>query len=555
MNVRDAQVKHRDRTIRGFLSVLGSPRALTVWLLYKHGEHKQLLDLVCNPLDYQDPEAFRADYAATKLLSKCADLQSGIDTKQVAIESAMMAEEQCRKTNTRLLELRRDHVSGRCGRPEFLQAAFIIDDILGPCPDDIVALDKVGWSPGRTSSCFGDALSSSHKYAGSPDVTVGALGMARNLLCAAPNWGAAALDADGPCSILLRGFNVVRGNTLTVVPKNAKTDRTICYEPHMNIRVQLAIGSYIRGRLAKSGVNLNDQSINARRAQVASRFGHLCTIDLSSASDTISVELVRELLPPDWFALLNKARSHETLWPDGEWRVNQKFSSMGNGFTFELESLIFFALCSAVTRGVSVYGDDIVAPTAAFHSIRDVLEYAGFTLNVRKSFWEGWFRESCGSDVFRGLDCTPVYVRSLSGDLDWFIKIHNALRRFFSVIPRVSYNAFLRWIRTIVPYHLGPQGFGDGHYHVNLDEACPSRHRTWDGWLFFSAIKVMRVNRDYGDRVFGRYSGRLGYGALCTAVGPRRPLSVYDTGVDRRYSVLRVKRVFSPRWEDVIWIE
>jgi len=343
-----------------FLEHLDSPRALTVWLLYKYGEHRQLVELSIDPSSYVSPDLFRRDYQATRLLAKHDGLKTGIDTDAVAMSAFLKAEEQCRTTNQRLLLLR----SGACASgPEslvFYRARAKIAAILGDVRDlDLTAWDP-GWSKGRTSSAFGSSLSSTRKYASRLDVTPRARTLALRHLRSAPAWGAAALKADAPCSVLGSALATVEGNTLLVVPKNAKTGRPICYEPHMNIRLQLAVGSYIRNRLRKVGVNLDDQSINQRRARVGSKHGHLATIDLSSASDTIARELVWELLPYDWAALLDDLRSHYTKYPDGSVRRNEKFSSMGNGFTFELESLIFFAVSTAVASDVSVYGDDIV---------------------------------------------------------------------------------------------------------------------------------------------------------------------------------------------------
>jgi hypothetical protein len=542
-------------TIRDFLCELDSPRSLAVWLLFSSNEHKQLVTLTIDPLNYDDPSEFRKDYAATKLLSKCSDLKTGIDTKQVALDAALKAESLCRETNLRLKSERYLGVNQGPNARIFHSARDTIERILGTCPSTLDEFKDVGWSPGRSSSCYGLEISSIHKYVGRLDVTPSAYGMARNLLNASPLWAQAALDADGPCSLLFGAFEFTEGNTMTVVPKNAKTDRTICYEPHLNIRLQLMVGSYLKSRLLKAGIDLSDQSINQRRAQYASRKGHLATLDLSMASDTVSVELVRELLPPDWYSLLDRLRCKETVWPDGVSRWNQKFSSMGNGFTFELESLLFYAICSAISpSGVSVYGDDIILPADRYLPAVEALENSGFILNRTKSFSTGWFRESCGMDAFRGLNVTPVYIRNLQKVTNWFLLIHNQIRVWVSGFPLYAYSRLLRRIRNRVPHHLGPPGQGDGHYHVNVDEAKPIRHRTWDGWLFYSDIYMFRVNSMYGDRVHGHYSGKFAIGALCASIGPKRPRSVFDLVTDRRLVVTKKKRIFSHKWEDIVWV-
>lgn len=547
--------KDCDRIIFDYLSALGSPRALTVWLLYSQGSHSELVKLACDPLWYDlDPEKFRLDYAATKFLSKCVGLNTGIDLKEVALASAEEAELHCQETNKRLRRLRRFPGVNPALHGNFFRAQRIIADILGPLPD---SFEDVGWSRGRTSAAFGDEVASIYKYASRPDVTVSALGLASRLVRGSPLWGASVLNADGPASVLQSAFTIVEGNTLITVPKSAKTDRVICYEPHMNIRLQLAVGSYIRRRLLKRGINLNDQSINQRRAREGSLSGDLATIDLSMASDTLALELVYELLPIDWALALDQLRSRYTLWPDGSNRRNEKFSSMGNGFTFELESLIFYALASAVSENVSVFGDDIIMPTANFEKVSNLLEQSGFLVNTTKSYGTSYFRESCGGDYFCGLVCTPVYLRRLPKAREDVVKLHNATRHWCSGVLRPPYYwcMLLRRWRDVHTNHLGPSGYGDGHYHVDFEDCTPRRADfELDGWWFKTFVLVSRVNRLYGDRVSGHFPDGFGYAACCVSLGPRSVRSVFDASTDRRqfhYKQARVLANFT--WPTVVW--
>jgi hypothetical protein len=332
----------------------------------------------------------------------------------------------------------------------------------------------------------------------------------------------------------------------------------------MNIRLQLSVGSFIRYRLKKFGVDLNDQTINQRRAKFGSITSKLATIDLSMASDTLALELVWELLPVEWACLLDDLRSKYTLWPDKLWRKCEKFSSMGNGFTFELESLVFYALASAVTEGVSVYGDDIIVPTSVFHDVLDVLEGAGFKSNTAKSFASGWFRESCGADMFRGLDCTPVYLRSLPKTRGDVAVLHNNVRRWASVNPRLSVATMLRSWRCANPLPLGPQGYGDGHYHVNFEEALPSRcERGRDGWVFTTYSFVLgdpyyrrRKNETEVEvSISGRFSQRFGWSALCASIGPKRTYDSYATTArNNQYSYVKTKGLANFCWPNVSWV-
>lgn len=553
------RVAERDQSyiIGSFLEQLGTPRALTVWLLYKYGEHRQLVGLTLDPTHYRecDRAAFRKDYAATKFLSKCTGLKTGIDLKQVALGAAEEAESHCSTTNRRIKMLR----SGAVMHPltsKWFEAKNKIAAILGPVP---TSFPDVGWSSGRTSSAYGEIKSPIDKYRSRPDVTRDAYSRALRLLNSSPLWAASLLESDGACSILPSGkvIEVVTGNTLITVPKNAKTDRVICYEPHMNIRLQLAVGAFIRSRLKRVGVDLNDQSVNQRRARFASKTGKLATLDLSMASDTLSLELVYELLPLDWAMLLDDLRSKYTTWPDGSVRRNEKFSSMGNGFTFELESMIFYALACTVSSNVTVYGDDIIVAVEDFDAVCELLEFSGFKINRSKSFGTGLFRESCGCDVFHGLDVTPPFLRSLPRTYEDVIKIHNQVREWCSrdPVPEVRYARLLKTWRHLAPSLSGPSGYGEGHYHVNLDESKAIWNSSVGGWWFSSAVRSSRLLRLGIDRIVGSFPYSYGYAVLCVGTGPKRSRSAYDQLADRRESVISVRRVLaSLHWPDVLWV-
>jgi hypothetical protein len=189
----------------------------------------------------------------------------------------------------------------------------------------------------------------------------------------------------------------------------------------------------MRRRLKRFGVDLDDQSINQQYARVAYSCG-LSTLDLSAASDTISRELVYHLLPLDWAVFLDSLRSPETL-VEGEWIRTEKFASMGNAFCFELETLIFWAICCSVVEllgsvgVVSVYGDDIIVPRESFEFVVECLNVCGFTVNAKKSFKDGYFFESCGNHFHRSVEVTPVYQKEVVNHPSEIIRAHNRLVR------------------------------------------------------------------------------------------------------------------------------
>jgi hypothetical protein len=252
----------------------------------------------------------------------------------------------------------------------------------------------------------------------------------------------------------------VPGNELFTVPKSTEIDRCAAKEPDLNMLIQKALGNAIRKALRRKGVDLNDQTRNQRLAHEGSAKGTLATIDLSSASDSVTTQLVYILLPLDWAAMLDDCRSKHTLIGDA-WHENEMFSSMGNAFTFELESLIFWALARAsarylgVTGSISVFGDDIICPVAVAKPLVRVLGYCGFQANAKKSFWSGPFRESCGKHYHAGVDITPFYVKELPLSVPRWIHLGNSLRKWLALAdPEVldpRFYAIWQKIAAVVP--------------------------------------------------------------------------------------------------------
>jgi hypothetical protein len=238
---------------------------------------------------------------------------------------------------------------------------------------------------------------------------------------------------------------VVEGNRLSFVPKNVNTSRAICTEPLLNMFFQQGTKYILEKRLKKSfGIDLaNQQLCNRDLAQLGSLFGDFCTIDLESASDSVSLRMIRELFPKDVSQWLEFIRSPRVQLPNQEWVELGMISSMGNAFTFPLETIIFACVVSAayeaggkpLVKGYSVsceetkedsvivntrrlpnfgvFGDDIIVSKAYYRKVVRLLDLLGFTVNAEKSFSEGPFRESCGGDYFSGHSVRGIYLKSL----------------------------------------------------------------------------------------------------------------------------------------------
>lgn len=226
-------------------------------------------------------------------------------------------------------------------------------------------------------------------------------------------------------------------NKVAFVAKTAKTHRSIASEPLGNGYLQKGVDLEMKQRLKRIGIDLSDQTLNqelARQGSLDDSEEGFCTIDLSAASDSVSTGLVKLLLPPKWFRFLDRIRSPSYRLPDGAIKRYEKFCSMGNGFCFPLETLIFAAACHAVTGGrpakdFSVYGDDIIVRRKAFDGVLSLLKRIGFKPNVRKTFSTGPFRESCGSNWFNGEDVTPFTLDFELDTLSSLFKAINLSRR------------------------------------------------------------------------------------------------------------------------------
>lgn len=464
-----------------FLTSLDCPRSLSVYLLYNNQEFDQLVNLAVDPLHYNDANDFRDAYAATNLLSKFQDFSiPGLDRRKAALKKFFEFEELCNLTNNRFRNLNADPQFK--GPAVWLHNAVTrkIQDILGPL-DVGETLRCADWGPGATTLIKRSDSSAPAKFQHEVGITrdLYPLLSSQFFTDLSNLWGA-QLGEKFPVLCV--------GNRVVTVPKNAKIDRVIAIEPGLNLWLQKGIGSVLRSKLGKCGVDLQHQSVNQLLAKRSSMDGTLATVDLSSASDSISRELVREILPSDWYLLMDSSRSHFGII-DGKPHLWSKFSSMGNGFTFELETLIFYAAAVACCEylgadpdRVSVYGDDIIIPVECQYLFQLMMDFYGFRMNMEKSFFTSPFRESCGAHYFAGICCKPFFLKkTLRNALD-LIKFHNGVRLFshrqYDFACDRRFRSCCEFAISLIPKALRlrvPANLGDVGFISNFDESVPRR--------------------------------------------------------------------------------
>lgn len=225
-------------------------------------------------------------------------------------------------------------------------------------------------------------------------------------------------------------IDFVQGSRFSTVPKNNEVDRPINVEALGNIVVQRQIGNFLRDELKRLySVDLDNLAQRHRKMITAK----VATIDLKNASDSITVALCKLLLPRRLFAELMKSRSEFILGLDEAYHPLQKISSMGNGFTFELMTLILTAVVRRFDPQGSVFGDDIICRRDVAADLIELLEHIGFVINREKSFIEGPFRESCGANYHD----VEGYIESF--DFRWPLHVHDCI---------VIYNKALRLSRS-----------------------------------------------------------------------------------------------------------
>lgn len=423
-------------------------------------------------------------YLVDQLMSKYDDGLSSGKKEERAYEKFFEAEEGCYWRN---FFFSQEHNWIDNTYPELARARQIILDLMTP----VVDLERVargfGWGPGastRLSRLTGDAC---YKYSGKPEVTPNAYALGCLAISLNPLWKHGVDFVDGPRNVW--------GSRLTTVPKNYKIDRCIAVEPDLNMFVQKGIGSVIRQKLKSVGINLDSQEANRQGAKDSS----LATIDFSMASDSVSQGLVWYLMPPNWSDVIQSARSELCVLPSKHLHRLSKVSSMGNGFTFELETLIFWALaCACVPESersrVLVYGDDVLLPVEFAQRFIDISKVAGFQTNREKSFIDGPFRESCGIHIHNGHDISPFYIRREVNTWEDLFLVHNNLRRWqyrvADLLTLDQYNSITKLrkkVRDLAPSKWRrprlPDGFGDGAFIGSFAECAPRVHRG--GWEYF----------------------------------------------------------------------
>jgi hypothetical protein len=473
-------------------SAIGTPHSSKLLAALESGDWDSIATSQVDPRAYTDSREYFLDAQASALLKKYKGLPCSFNRRGKALANWKAGEDSCFKANERLAPYLEGFSHPSCDvrvSHHIDGIRKIVKSILGKAP----SLDDLNGNhgPGATFSDPSVRSTIADKMNSVPSMTPSAFWFL--LPWMQTKWGDACRHSSPQ-----RNPAQVRGNRFMTAPKDATKDRPIAAEPSINIFYQLSLGKLIRQRLNTVGIDLSGgQDVHRQVACESSITGFLSTLDLSNASDTVAYNLVKLLLPPEWFALLDQLRSPFTrmsrkdaalLGRSSEnkevWVKLEKFSSMGNGFTFELESLLFYAIVrytemynldGMVESKVLVYGDDIICPTEIVRPVIAILNFFGFSINETKSFFDSPFRESCGGDYFSGQAVRPYYLKKEPCAPHHFIAAANALRAKVSdslgdldIFKRAWFH-LLDQIPSDIRSIRGPRGLGDLVIHDEQD--------------------------------------------------------------------------------------
>jgi hypothetical protein len=242
------------------------------------------------------------------------------------------------------------------------------------------------------------------------------------------------------------------------VPKTATKPRIIAIEPACMQYAQQAVSGWLIPYLENVNeftaghINFRDQSINANIALQSSHTREFATLDMSDASDRVPLAHVNHMLrnAGEFSSIINACRSTKANL-NGQVVNLSKFASMGSALCFPIESMYFYTLCvcgllreqeptfhaiKSACKRVFVYGDDLIVPVESAPDVMACLIAFGNKVNQDKSFWKGFFRESCGQDAYAGSDVTPVYVRkhfpTSHASVDW-LSLSETANQFFKL--------------------------------------------------------------------------------------------------------------------------
>jgi len=323
---------------------------------------------------------------------------------------------------------------------------------------------------------------------------------------------------------------------LKFVFKDLSKSRSICMEPNGYMYTQQEVKRWVYHSMETSlisrFVHLSDQTFNQNAAVHGSKYLSSDTLDLSSASDSVHIDLVKGIFPSQWLYYLLGTRTREVITPDGATISLKKFAPMGSALCFPVQCVVFTAISlqsyathilgkvsgedvvteeeysSIVKDGIHrlhgpgtpftrrlepplVFGDDIICDSRVTGDVISALIRLGFSVNVEKSFkGSQTFRESCGVFASSGEDVTPFHfkVPFFGGYSTLNTSLYAALIDAINNLKRLGYHQASMFLRSVlvqkvglrgrIPYTEDPNGFGILVKHKHQVPASSRRYNA-----------------------------------------------------------------------------
>jgi len=329
-----------------------------------------------------------------------------------------------------------------------------------------------------------------------------------------------------------------------LVPKDSRGPRLISCEPlelqWLQQGIRRALYPWIeRHPLTAGHVSFTDQTVNRRLALMSSRTRKYVTLDMKDASDRVSLELVERLFSGTTLLdALKASRSSYTRLPDGRVVHLSKCSPMGSAVCFPIEALCFYALAVAVIYtkyeeqsslrpsnwlreswwakahdSVFVYGDDIIVRSEDYAPILQFFPLVGLKFNEGKCCMGGFFRESCGCDAYKGVEVTPIRLRTQwnhrgirdARELVSWVELSNSLHKAGYSLVASAIQAMVERRYGVLPYKREPsRNIAEWDSGKLTIRPLHSKEEKWSssgliGWIREDVIES-RINKERGIR-------------------------------------------------------
>jgi hypothetical protein len=261
-------------------------------------------------------------------------------------------------------------------------------------------------------------------------------------------------------------------NRLVSVPKDWRRVRIVCVEPYERMNWQQSIRLMIEGAASTTIANrVSFKSQDFQRSSLA--LDGRSSIDLSDASDWVPWPVIFRAFSrvPEIRAALQASRSRFVTLNGSRYTL-KCYATMGNATTFTVMTVLLAALCAAVedhvyrysgfvARPSTVFGDDIVCDDAIAGSLLMGLRLLGLKPNDQKTYISKRFKESCGLDLFEGVDVTPLRCKTIES-----ARCHDDILRYIAYsnhAHELGYWKLAEYLGsltgTVIPCNMGEGSF------------------------------------------------------------------------------------------------